>query len=93
MLKYNPEYDYPEITVPVLALNGDKDRQVPVDNLQHIEKGLKENGNNRVTIKVFPGLNHMFQTANTGLPDEYAIIEESFNPAVLKVMGDWIEKQ
>lgn len=92
MLKYDPAWDYPDITVPVLALNGDKDRQVPVENLKYIEQGLLENGNDRVVTKVFPGLNHMFQTATTGLPDEYAIIEESFNEEVLKMIASWIEK-
>lgn len=92
MLRYDPAWDYPDITVPVLALNGDKDRQVPVENLKYIEQGLLENGNDRVMIKVFPGLNHMFQTATTGLPDEYAIIEESFNEEVLKMIASWIEK-
>ena len=34
----------------------------------------------------------MFQTAETGLPNEYAIIEESFNEEVLKVIVEWIKK-
>lgn len=90
MLRYNPEWDYPEIKVPVLALNGTKDRQVPVENLKYIQQGLFENSNKQVTIREFPNLNHLFQTANTGLPDEYAIIEESFNEEVLKVLAEWI---
>lgn len=92
MLRYDPEWDYPDITVPVLALNGEKDRQVPVENLKYIQEGLLKNGNDRVTIKAFPNLNHMFQTAETGLPNEYAIIEESFNEEVLKVIVEWIKK-
>jgi hypothetical protein len=35
-------------------------------------------------------LNHLFQTAQTGSPIEYAKIEETFAPAALEAMGDWI---
>jgi len=83
-----------KVKCPVLALNGEKDLQVPwKENLTEIEKALHEGGNTRVTIKSFPGLNHLFQTCSTGTPGEYGRIEETFNPAVLKVIGDWLEKQ
>lgn len=41
----------------------------------------------------FLELNHLFQTAKTGLPSEYGIIEEAFSPLVLEAMKDWIEQQ
>ena len=91
LLKYDPEWDFPEITCPVLALNGDKDCQVPVNNLESIRKGIGANGNTRVKTKVFPGLNHMFQTAVSGLPVEYSDLEETVSPAVLKEMLDWMK--
>lgn len=76
---------------PVLALNGDKDLQVLADlNLGAIEQTLKESGNDNFTIKKYDGLNHLFQTADTGLMDEYGTIEETFNEQVLKDMTDWI---
>jgi len=37
-----------------------------------------------------PGLNHLFQTARTGAPSEYAAIDETMSPAVLAIIGDWI---
>ena len=49
-------------------------------------------GNRDVTVKELPGLNHLFQTAPTGAPTEYATIEETFAPAALQVIGDWITK-
>lgn len=90
LLKYDPEWDFPDISCPVLALNGEKDTQVPVENLQFILKGISANGNTNVTVKSYPGLNHMFQTADSGLPVEYSQIEETFHPDVLKDMAEWI---
>lgn len=92
LLKYNPEWDFPEITCPVLALNGDKDCQVPVENLEYIKKGITENGNTQVKTVVFPGLNHMFQTAVTGAPVEYSDIEETIAPAVLVEIVNWLKQ-
>jgi hypothetical protein len=36
-------------------------------------------------------LNHLFQKSKSGLPTEYAQIEETFNPDALKVIGDWLQ--
>lgn len=92
LLRYDPEWDYPEITCPVLVLNGDKDRQVPVENLEYIKNGISANGNTKVTAIRYPNLNHMFQTAITGLPVEYSDIEETIYPQVLKDIANWINK-
>jgi hypothetical protein len=37
-----------------------------------------------------PRLNHLFQTARTGSPGEYETITETFAPAALQVIADWI---
>jgi hypothetical protein len=39
---------------------------------------------------VLPGLNHLFQQAETGLPTEYMQIEQTFDPAALDLMSRWI---
>ena len=75
----------------MLALNGEKDLQVPPkENLGEIAKALKEGGNSQVTVKELPGLNHLFQTCKTGAVSEYAEIEETIAPLVLTQIGDWI---
>jgi hypothetical protein len=38
-------------------------------------------------------LNHLFQTAKTGSPSEYAQIEETMSPVALDTIGRWILKQ
>ena len=79
------------MTVPVLALNGSKDLQVPPKpNLEAIKVALSEAGNNSSTVIELEGLNHLFQHATTGLPSEYSEIDESFAPEVLQIISDWI---
>lgn len=91
VLGYDPVTDLQKVRCPVLALNGDKDTQVPTEfNLTAIEKSLKMAGNTNYEIKRLPGLNHMFQTAQTGHPREYGKIDESIAPSVLQLIGDWI---
>lgn len=93
-LMHDPRTSLRKVKCPVLALNGDKDVQVPMkENLGEIEKALKEAGNMNVEIRKFAGLNHLFQTCTTGLPAEYGKIEETIAPAVLEAMSDWIAKQ
>ncbi|HPF70969.1 MAG TPA: alpha/beta fold hydrolase [Candidatus Krumholzibacteria bacterium] len=83
-----------QVHCPVLAINGELDRQVdPDQNLYPIEKALAEAGNPDVTIARMPMLNHMLQTARTGAPAEYAAIEETMSPAALALIGDWITER
>jgi pimeloyl-ACP methyl ester carboxylesterase len=83
-----------KVRVPVLALNGEKDVQVPPkENLQAIRKALEAGGNKDYTVKELKGLNHLFQTCKTGSLSEYGKIEETFAPAALKEVSDWILKR
>jgi len=93
-LTYDPKPILSKVKCPVFAINGEKDLQVsPKENLSAIEEALKEGGNQNYTIKELPGLNHLFQTAQTGLPSEYARIEETISPVALKIISDWILEQ
>ena len=79
---------------PVLALNGEKDLQVPAkENLKAIKNALIQGGNDKGTIKKLPYLNHLFQECETGLPNEYAIIEQTFSPIALNEITNWLLKQ
>jgi len=87
----DPATYWKKVKCPVLALNGEKDLQVVADvNLPAIEKSLRKGGNKSVETISLPGLNHLFQHCETGLPTEYGEIEETFSPEVLKIISDWI---
>ena len=90
-LTYDPRPTLRRVRVPVLALNGSRDLQVPpTEDLAAIAAALREGGNRDVRILELPGLNHLFQTATTGSPAEYALIEETMSPAALNAVSSWI---
>lgn len=90
-LTYNPEPTLEKVKVPVLAVNGANDMQVPPEqNLPVIENALKKGGNKDYKVVEIPKLNHLFQTSETGSPVEYSKIKESFAPDGLKIIGNWI---
>jgi uncharacterized protein len=90
-LCYDPATSLEKVTCPVLALNGEKDLQVdPAQNLGGIKAALKKAGNTNFAVKKMEGLNHLFQTCETGAPSEYSKIEETFSPKALKEVSDWI---
>lgn len=92
-LKYNPVPALEKVKCPVLAIDGEKDLQVPPENLIAIKTALENGGNKNVTTKLFPNLNHLFQDCKTGLPSEYSEIEETFSPAALAEITKWIRRQ
>lgn len=93
-LTYDPATALRKVTCPVLAINGALDKQVlPAQNLLAIRKALEDAGNKHAEVDELPGLNHLFQTAKTGSPAEYAQIEETMSPVALEKMASWILKQ
>lgn len=104
--KTNPWYDYfvdfdpapviKQIKCPALLLNGDKDSQVmAASNIPVIRALLSDNEKHQLpdnqVIKVYPGLNHLFQHCTTGMPAEYGSIEETISEEVLHDIAEWIK--
>ncbi len=92
-IRTNPDQFLSQVKCPVLAINGDKDTQVLADlNLNGIEQSLKKANNKDVTIVKLEGMNHLFQTCETGSTSEYGQIEETVSPKALQVVEQWISK-
>ena len=104
--KTNPWYDYfvdfdpapviKQIKCPALLLNGDKDSQVmAASNIPVIRALLSDNEKHQLpdnqVIKVYPGLNHLFQHCTTGMPAESGSIEETISEEVLHDIAEWIK--
>jgi pimeloyl-ACP methyl ester carboxylesterase len=91
-LAYDPAPTLARVTVPVLALNGSLDVQVPAkENLEADREALKNNAAARVIE--LPNMNHLLQDAKTGAPTEYNDIDETMSPVALKIITDWVRQQ
>ena len=90
-LRYDPAGDLRRVEDPVLALIGGLDLQVPAaQNLPAIREALAEAPVEDVSVRELPGLNHLFQPAQTGAVEEYGRIETTIDPSVLELVAEWI---
>ncbi|GAB2702866.1 alpha/beta fold hydrolase [Mucilaginibacter koreensis] len=92
-MSVNPSDYLTKVTCPVLALNGTLDMQVnSIANLAAIKNSLQKADNKNHQEVTLPGLNHLFQKANTGSVAEYGKIEETVNPVALEKVSVWISQ-
>ena len=92
-LDYDPVPALQKTLCPVLALNGERDLQVPPkENLSKIKKALEDGGNKDFRTAELPGLNHLLQHDPTGMPSQYGSIVETMAPEALNTISDWILK-
>lgn len=92
LLKYEPAIYLAKIKCPVLAINGDKDLVTePASNIKAIESGVVKGGNELVTSRIFPGLNHLFQRCSSCSMEEYGTLDETINQGVLEFMTRWVQ--
>ncbi|MHC1707144.1 MAG: alpha/beta hydrolase family protein [Bacteroidales bacterium] len=90
-LTLDPSDYLEQVRCPVLAIYGEKDLQVPPDlNIKPLKKALSKAGNADYQVLQLPGLNHLFQKATTGSPNEYVSIEETISPKVLDIISAWL---
>jgi uncharacterized protein len=68
---WNPVAVMRQVKIPVLAIYGDKDRQLdPLQAVYAYRKALSEAGNPMNRVEVFPNANHGIVTSKTGCPDD-----------------------
>jgi len=91
---FDPAKTLASVRCPVLAIFGELDQQVPVAlNRGPMEDALRKGMTKDWKIEVIPKANHLFITAVTGAPAEYATLEKRFVPGFLDLVGDWITKR
>jgi pimeloyl-ACP methyl ester carboxylesterase len=94
LIQYDPTEVLSKLTVPTLAIFGEKDTQV-VSSTN--EKGMKEifdaSGNQHAETVIIPGMNHIFQPAQTGQVFEYQTIKVTAMPLFLEKISIWIVAQ
>ncbi|MCB1611726.1 MAG: alpha/beta fold hydrolase [Xanthomonadales bacterium] len=82
------------IQCPFLALGGSQDTQVPSQSSLGVMNALlaQRQHPDFQTIEL-KALNHLFQTCITGGVEEYAAIEETFAPAAMNQIRDWLDQR
>lgn len=86
MVAHDPAESIRAIRVPMLAVFGGKDLQVPADENAAAVSRLKPDAD----VVVLPGLNHLFQPAESGLMAEYGQIETTLDPSVIETVVGWV---
>jgi dienelactone hydrolase len=90
-LTFDPTAAVRRVKQPILILQGEFDRQVTADQAALLERAARDAGNRDVTVKVFPGLNHLFLPSKTGSFNEYATLNTyALGADVLNTLGDWL---
>ncbi len=90
-IAYDPAEDLAQIDVPVLAIFGGVDLQVPAEaNAEAVRTALAAAGNEDVTIEIIPNANHLFQAAESGGVDEYGLLAPEFVPGFMELISDWL---
>lgn len=95
-LTYDPAPTLEALRCPTLALLGEKDLQVPAEtNAKSIRSAFQKAtaaGAKDLYVEILPGLNHLFQSCETGAIGEYAEIETTIAPSALeRIVGFVIE--
>lgn len=86
LMRADPAVHLRQVDVPVLALFGGKDLQVAAEENAAALREVRPDAE----VRILPGLNHLFQHAETGGMDEYGKIEETIAPEVLEMVTEWI---
>jgi pimeloyl-ACP methyl ester carboxylesterase len=90
-LDYDPATALRAVRVPVLAVFGELDLQVPPSvTLEPMRAALDDAPTDDVTVEVVAGANHLFQSATTGTPTEYATLPKEFIPGFADLVSGWI---
>ncbi|TVQ28080.1 MAG: alpha/beta fold hydrolase [Spirochaetaceae bacterium] len=93
-MSYDPRPDWERITVPVLAVFGGLDTQVDAaQNRPALDAALRRAGNRDVTFATVDGANHLFQEAQTGSPQEYAVLGPGLHDEFLSIVTGWISER
>jgi pimeloyl-ACP methyl ester carboxylesterase len=94
LLMFDPSKVMPDISQPILIIQGDLDQQVlphHADQLAALARNRKKSP--PVELVHLPGINHLLVPAKTGDVAEYSSLpDKTITPAVAKTIADWLKK-
>jgi pimeloyl-ACP methyl ester carboxylesterase len=90
-INYDAKKYVKKLKIPVLAINGARDIQVPpTSNQKGFETHFAKQTKDLSEAMIVEGLNHLFQHCTRCDIMEYGDLEETFAPEVLQQMREWI---
>jgi dipeptidyl aminopeptidase/acylaminoacyl peptidase len=93
-LEHDPLPIARRVKVPVYIAQGATDQQVLAPQAQVLADVLRNSGNQNVTVKVFPNLNHLFLYDPDGSPLNYTKLPSGkIGPEVMGPIADWVVLQ
>lgn len=92
-LDYDGRQTAGRVRAPVLILHGEKDYQVPMAEAERTAAAVRAGGNRDVTVRVFPGVNHLFLT-DPGVGFSYEKLPSFVvKPDVMGALADWLSER
>ena len=89
--EHDPRPAIVALDVPVVALYGELDTQVPAAaNSTAMSEAISESSVPSHTIATIFSANHLFQEAVTGSVNEYARLKPEFAPDFLAILTEWL---
>ena len=93
-LEHDPRPAIVDLGVPVIALYGELDTQVPAAiNSTAMSEAISESNIPGHALGTIFGANHLFQEASTGSVSEYAQLKPEFAPDFLEILVTWLTNQ
>jgi len=92
-LVFDPAKLMPKVEQPILVVQGERDRQVPVRHGQLLLDAAKRRKKSPAAALVtIDGVNHLFVPAESGDVDEYATLQDArLSPKLLDALVPWLK--
>jgi dienelactone hydrolase len=91
LVSHDPLATARKVRAPSLVLQGETDRQITSDQAALLGDALRAAGNTDVTLRVFPGLNHLFIADPDGDPSNYPRLSTGrVSNEVIGAIVDWV---
>jgi pimeloyl-ACP methyl ester carboxylesterase len=90
---YDPLPTARRVRVPTLILQGESDRQVPVEEARTLAAAMRAAGNTHVTLRTFPEMKHLLVQDPSGNPLTYSRLADfHVRKDLLGVLADWLAR-
>ena len=92
-VQHDPYASMARVQCRAAILNGELDLQVLPGNAFNLALALEEGGNTEYTVKIFPGLDHLFMNSESGgRISDYADFRRRLCRDFLRFLEDWLKK-